>query len=353
MTASSRKRFFFRSWLCGLLGLLLLFPPFSPVKAEHPKAPPITNYQAVHFPFLQNDGRLGVAIRQYRQSGEERLLVLDPERFQIEVCVRALADLPPASREAWRASAFAFALERHTAPPYPLQNDGLRHAESPVAGFFLTADLCPSPSRRPLDRLFLEALASLPLPKPIPLALMVSGRWIEGHGDDMIWIKEQIAAGKLAVTWVNHSYSHFYNPQLPLEENFLLHRERDFRDEVLLPEQRLLAWGLLPSPFFRFPGLVSDSRLVMGLRELTLIPIGADAWLAKGETPRLGSIILVHANGSEPEGIRLLQAFLASQNTLFLQRQSRLLPLTEAFAVPPAPTSSCSPGDQSCAAPLR
>jgi hypothetical protein len=34
-----------------------------------------------------------------------------------------------------------------------------------------------------------------------------------------------------------------------------------------------------------------------------LIPIGSDAWLAKGQQPNTGSIVLIHANGNDPLGI--------------------------------------------------
>ena len=93
----------------------------------------------------------------------------------------------------------------------------------------------------------------------------------------------------------------------------------------------LLDSDLLPSPFFRFPGLVSNQRLIEVLRDLHLIPIGSNAWLAKGERPQPGSVILVHANGNEPEGIRLLHAFLAGQREAFRRGDVMLLPLREAF----------------------
>jgi hypothetical protein len=35
-----------------------------------------------------------------------------------------------------------------------------------------------------------------------------------------------------------------------------------------------------------------------------LIPVGSDAWLAKNQKPQNGSIVLVHANGNEPYGIK-------------------------------------------------
>ena len=104
-----------------------------------------------------------------------------------------------------------------------------------------------------------------------------------------------------------------------------------FMDEVLSPERLLLERDITPSPFFRFPGLVSDRRLIESLRDLYLIPVGSNAWLAKGESPQAGSVILVHANGNEPEGIRRLFSFYDSQREAFRRGSAALLPLREAF----------------------
>ncbi|MNT87847.1 hypothetical protein D3C86_1607280 [compost metagenome] len=35
-----------------------------------------------------------------------------------------------------------------------------------------------------------------------------------------------------------------------------------------------------------------------------LIPIGSDAWLAKGQHAQDGSIVLIHANGNEEVGVQ-------------------------------------------------
>jgi len=44
-----------------------------------------------------------------------------------------------------------------------------------------------------------------------------------------------------------------------------------------------------------------------------LIPLGANAWLAKGQTRIApGSIVLVHINGNEPEGLRLFAKWLTT-----------------------------------------
>ncbi len=47
------------------------------------------------------------------------------------------------------------------------------------------------------------------------------------------------------------------------------------------------------------------------LRETyVLIPLGADAWIAKNEAVKEGSIVLIHGNKNEPEGILMLEHML-------------------------------------------
>jgi hypothetical protein len=301
--------------------------------AELFAAPAISDYQPVFKPFYGAQETVLAATRRYHRGADARFLVLDPERFAFrEMAAAKVLAARPAADDAWRGTPFSRALARQTAPPFPLQNDGLIGAEHPVPGFFLTADLCPA--KRPLDRGVIETLTALPIRQPVPIALMVSGLWIRRHPDDLAWLKNQAAAGKIAITWGNHSFTHPYDPAAPPEKNFLLSPGTDFTSEVLSLEMLLLEAGLLPSPFFRFPGLVSDRRLIEGLRALHLIPIGSDAWLAKGETPRPGSVILVHANGNEPEGIRLLNAFLTGQREAFRRGDATLLPIRDAFGLP-------------------
>lgn len=109
----------------------------------------------------------------------------------------------------------------------------------------------------------------------------------------------------LDITWVNHSFSHPYFKGKPFNENFLLFPGMDMKSEVLITEKILLQHNQVPSMFFRFPGLVSNEMTVKELNKLGLIPIGSNAWLAKGEHPKSGCIFLIHGNGNEPLGIKM------------------------------------------------
>jgi len=90
----------------------------------------------------------------------------------------------------------------------------------------------------------------------------------------------------------------------------VLSPEENLSRDILTLEKTLLERGIVPSVFFRFPGLVSDKKSIETVTGLGLVTIGSDAWLAKGEKPKEGSIILLHGNGNEPEGIEIFLKIL-------------------------------------------
>ncbi len=90
-------------------------------------------------------------------------------------------------------------------------------------------------------------------------------------------------------------------------------------------EKLLLQRGLIPSVFFRYPGLVANETLLLKLNKLSIIPLGSDAWLAKKEIPKAGSIILVHGNSNEHEGIVAAMELLKKSNLTFLPLQQAIV----------------------------
>ena len=306
------------------LSLLILVHFFPAAPASAGREAVITEYRVLRVPARDGAGRVRLAIRSFKSDGVAHLLVVDPVTFQSLDLPAATLSLSGAAAEASLGSSpFMRALARYDSSPFPLQNGGITRASGAVGGMFLTVDLCPS--RRPFELELFQALEATGKGEPVPVAVSISGVWLTNHPDELSYLQRETAAGRLAITWVNHSYHHTYDPRAPLARNFLLTPGTDFTAEVLELEQQLLSRGLVPSPFFRFPGLVSDAATVRRLRELSLIPIGSDAWLAKGETPRKGSFILVHGNGNEPKGVKLLLPMLRGG-------ELRLLPLPEAFA---------------------
>lgn len=248
-----------------------------------------------------------LSLRGFKKAGTRWLLLADPATLKTSVraasCVRCRpagpADLP-------EKSPYARALKAAGGSAALLQNAGLRGALSAREGYFLSVDLCPSPKKGFDGALFtgLERAGALSGERPLPVALSVSGAWLKRHPGPTRWLREQERSGALSITWVNHTLHHPFDRRLPLEHNFLLKDGVDPREEVLGLERLLLAEGLVPSVFFRFPGLVSDGRLLALVSELHLVALGSGGWLAKGQMPRPGAVILIHGNMNEHEGIR-------------------------------------------------
>jgi hypothetical protein len=299
---------------------MLLFLLLVPVLSS---AAEISDYRIIREPVRAAAGQVRVAIRSFKKDGVSHQLVVDPVTLKtFDLPASALRSSDALSDAHLRSTLFMKSVEKYTAGPYRLQNGGATRAESAAEGNFLTVDLCPS--KRPFEYQLFETAEALGKGNPVPVAVCITGVWLVNHPEQLAYLKKEIAAGKLSITWVNHSYHHNYEPKVPLDRNFVLTPGTDFSAEVLELEKALLARDLVPSVFFRYPGLVSDGRTMQKLRELSLIPIGADAWLAKGESPRKGSFILVHGNGNEPKGIKLALPLLRSG-------EIRLLPLAAAF----------------------
>ena len=319
------------SFLLFLAGLLYFLPSDS-------AAVVIEDYRPCFHAYLESDGTVRVAWRRFLESGVPHVLVVDPVRMELGKVNRRAIEGKPAADGQWETTPFAAALARYCAPPHPLRNAGILRAEEPSRGYLLTVDLCPS--RRPLDRKLFREIAGFvgEAAASVPVGIAASGLWIRNHREDFRWLVDlgRSPAGRLRITWINHSYSHPYDPAAPLEKNFLLRPGSDLLFEILEAEKTLLQHDLLPAPFFRFPGLVSDGRLVEALREKLLLPVGAGAWMGKGEPARPGDIILVHGNGNEPKGVRELYRLLDRLRAEG-SRTAAFLPLASAVTGRPAP----------------
>ncbi|MCC6501858.1 MAG: polysaccharide deacetylase family protein [Deltaproteobacteria bacterium] len=278
-------------------------------------------------PFHGRDGSLLIAIRSIDEGKETKYLAIDARSFKVSVIGKK--EMGKAALESeWKATPYARALKKYNKPYPGSQNAGLTRGARD--GLYLTVDLCPSTKK--MDAQLFKAISELDYlkEKPLPVAIAVSGMWIQRHEDELASILELERKGAISITWVNHTMTHPYDVDKPIEENFLLMPEVDFEKEILDNEETMLKRGLIPSPFFRFPGLVSDTALLARLERLSLIPIGADAWLAKGEVPQKGSIILVHGNGNEPFGVKKLIEFLETKKKELETGELRFLPLRDA-----------------------
>lgn len=171
--------------------------------------------------------------------------------------------------------------------------------------FALTIDMCQS--RKPWEKRLFDWLVTLSvqLHAPIPIGIAMTGVWAKAHPAELDQLGSWQAQGKLAITWVNHSSTHPLHCKNTScsQATFLTEPGVDMNEEVFGLERSLLARGLVPSTLFRFPGLVHDRERLQQLSRLSLLPLDADAWIAKDQPIRDGAVVLVHGNGNEPIGI--------------------------------------------------
>lgn len=266
----------------------------------------IKRYKVNYAAATASDGKW-IALRSFVNGNDKYLLLVDPQTLHTLVKPAAGFVLSPLAmgnvRAIFKDSPYVKALDAALLNGRSLQNSGIDHAIPQEKGIALTIDLCPS--HKGLDRIIFQQLLTefKKIEQPVPLALSVSGKWMLKHQADLDWLKGLVDQNELAVTWINHSYNHEVN-SLPLAENFLLSKNTNLAVEVLENEKLMLQNGLVPSVFFRFPGLVSSQKLVENMVDYGLIPVGSDAWLAKGQQAHMGSIVLIHGNGNEEIGVK-------------------------------------------------
>jgi len=292
----------------------------------------IENYKvyygvATHFP------RELMILRSFDNYGKHYLLLVNPQTLETRIDESDFYQVRPMNMVQARAffttTPYQKALKKAEKQSVAIQDAGIEIGMPKETGISLTADLCPS--HRPLDKqIFTDIIAEFKkVEQPVPVALSITGVWMRQHPQDLDWLKKMQADKEIYITWINHSFNHRVSLKEPLKENFLLEPGTDINYEVLETEKAMLKNGLLPSVFFRFPGLVSDQQLVYRITDFGLIPIGTDAWLAKGQQPQAGSIVLIHGNGNEPVGVKDFINLLHSKTQAIAKKQWLLYDLRE------------------------
>jgi len=272
-------------------------------------------------------------LRQFENEGKEYYMLVNPQTLETKINERSFYEVKPMSitqaRVFFKSTPYQKALRKAEKQSVAMQDAGIESGIPKETGISLTADLCPS--HRPLDkRIFTDIFTEFQkVEHPVPVALSVTGVWMRQHPQDLEWLKQMQAKREIYITWINHSFNHRVSLKAPLKENFLLEPGTDMNYEILETEKAMLKNGLLPSVFFRFPGLVSDQQLIYKLTGYGLIPIGTDAWLAKGQQPQAGSIVLIHGNGNEPTGVNDFIKLLKSKAGSIAQKQWLLYDLRE------------------------
>jgi hypothetical protein len=176
----------------------------------------------------------------------------------------------------------------------------------------VTVDLCWS--LRPYERDFFRFVPRVAkLNGDAWITLFVTGRWLEQHPEEVERLIELSREPGVGVTWALHSWVH------PKQRPFMNeYSPEQLRDDNLRVEAELLRWGIVPSIFYRFPGLVHDEPRLRAMLDLDLISVDCDSWVAsmrRGRAPHHlwpsdGSILLIHGNGNEPVGIPRLYEWM-------------------------------------------
>jgi len=313
-----------------LLVVLLVFA-FTQVCRAQQNFLNITFYR-VYYGWAHNYPQDWLILRRFENNGRDYLLMVNPQNLQSKVDESSFYQVKPMTldetRTFFKSTPYEKAISSAEKQSVNIQDAGIERGMPTETGISLTADLCPS--HKPLDRrIFTDMFNEFKkVEKPAPIALSVSGLWMLTHSADLEWLKKLRDEGEIRITWVNHSYNHRVSKTAPLKENFLLEPGTDMNVEILSTEKLMLKNGLVPSCFFRFPGLVSDQQLVYKVTDYGLIPIGSDAWLAKGQQAQDGSIVLIHGNGNEPVGVTDFIKLLQSKTKQIAQKQWLLYDLS-------------------------
>jgi len=294
----------------------------------------ITDYQ-VYFGVAKKDKEYLIIIRKFTKDQKEYFLLVNPFDLKTKIILineckyieSGLDKIKP-----WFSkSAYFRSLNDSKENAMKMQDAGITHSLPSETGIILTIDLCPSehPLNRKIFTSLIEALKDTEL--PVPIAIAISGHWINKHPQDLEWLKELQSKGVVNITWINHSLNHYYNKKLPLENNFMLNNKTNVKNEILGNEKLMIINGLEPSVFFRFPGLISNNELLDTVCSYGLITIGSDAWLAKGGKVNNGSIVLIHGNGNDHIGVSKFIKLINSKKPEELKKSWLLFDLRESI----------------------
>jgi hypothetical protein len=276
-----------------------------------------------------------IILRRFSKEAHVCYLTVSPKSLNTKIFSEDSINIHQASWGAiWsRYPSTPYLLAMKQAEKYSdtLQDAGFRRFLPSQKGIDITIDLCPS--QFPLDRIvFTDLINEIGrVENPVPIAVSITGRWIKGHPGDLKWLDSLGRAGNLDILWINHSYNHNTYKDVPLKENFMMAPGTDIDSEILRTEIVLLQKNIVPSVFFRFPGLVSDRKIYDKILSFGLIPVGSDAWLAKGQWPRNGSIVLIHANGNDQLGVKDFINLLKEKRSEVLSKRWELFDLRESL----------------------
>lgn len=279
----------------------------------------ISRYQYQYIPFLNQYNQKRIIIRSFENNANPYYLILNP--FSMETTIKRADSLKIKKiSDQWINDTEYYALLQKQQKSKYKYNNGLR--SSSVKGVYLSIDLCPTSKKLNKD-FFEQIINSRNKRYPVQVNVCVSGRWIERHLDDFEWLKN-LDSKVIKICWVNHSFDHPYHSGIEPFRNFFHLKTVDFEQDLIKMEKLLITNGITPTVYYRFPGLISGKNEMKILSKYSLISVGADAWLAKDEYVRPGSIILTHGNGNELSGVKKCLEFLRKNPGIKLYNLKKL-----------------------------
>lgn len=270
------------------------------------------------------EGNSYFVLRKFIQNNREKYLIVEDKTYKTEVILAS--DIIDFSifGELYENSEY----KKHQDKIYnynpninsPLQNNGIIELKW-WKEVFLTADFCPS-GKHGFEKQIIEQFIT---DGHINIWIAITSTWIAWHSEDYEWLREKNNSGDLNISWINHTKTHNYNYGVDFSQNFILTPWLELQDEILDLEEKLLEQWQVPSIFMRYPGLVSDDETRKEtIYTYGLIPLGANAWLAKGEIPEPGSIILIHGNKNEHYWVELMHDVLDEKQFEYWEIESIL-----------------------------
>ena len=203
---------------------LLLCPAFVPVLPAFAQQVVKEYTHVTGLGVINNSNDTVIVIRRFMCDSTVTYLTVDPESLSTSILssgAMIFSDIPWQTIYArFAATPYIKALKLALATDDSLQNAGIRRFPPSQQGINLTIDLCPS--GKPLDRsVFTGIVEEIGcVEKPVPIAVAVTGQWLNSHKQDFNWLKGLADSNQFSITWINHSYNHYSKDSLPLKMIF-------------------------------------------------------------------------------------------------------------------------------------
>jgi hypothetical protein len=303
----------------------------------------VEDYRPVRGLRVDEQGGRHVILRELTHDGAPSYVVVDDATLEMQVvdATEVNDGMHKATDDEVRGFRYPAMLE-HTRSAVLCQVNHERSAASGVQ-FALTIDMCQS--RRDWDEALYTRLVALSeiRGEPTRVGVALTGLWAQRHTQELAQLIAWQQDGKLDITWINHSYSHQLSKHADGSYHFLTETSVDLTKGVLDLEQLLVEQGVRPSVLFRFPGLTHDARTLAELNDLSVFPLDANGWLAKGESLSDGSVVLLHGNGNEPPGVRMFLDWADAHADELASGAIQLVDPVDALPASTTDVATCTP----------